>query len=33
VRPRPPRRTVRLKLALLYGGLFFLSGVALLAIT
>ncbi len=32
-RLRPPRRTVRLRLALLYGGLFFLSGAALLVIT
>ncbi len=28
-----PRRTIRLRLALLYGGLFFLSGAALLGIT
>ncbi len=28
-----PRRTIRLRLALLYGGLFFISGAALLAIT
>jgi signal transduction histidine kinase len=28
-----PRRTIRLRLALLYGGLFFVSGVTLLAIT
>jgi signal transduction histidine kinase len=31
--PRLPRRTVRLRLTLLYGGLFLLSGAALLAIT
>ena len=30
---RPPRPTVRLRLTLLYGGLFLLSGAALLAIT
>ncbi|HEV2241079.1 MAG TPA: ATP-binding protein [Streptosporangiaceae bacterium] len=30
---RPPRRTVRLKLTLLYGGLFLASGAALLAVT
>ena len=28
-----PRRTIRLRLALLYGGLFFISGAALLTIT
>ncbi|HEY4452428.1 MAG TPA: ATP-binding protein [Solirubrobacteraceae bacterium] len=28
-----PRRTIRLRLALLYGGLFFISGAALLALT
>jgi signal transduction histidine kinase len=33
VRPHLPRRTVRLRLTLLYGGLFLLSGAALLAIT
>ncbi len=32
-RLRLPRRTIRLRLALLYGGLFFLSGAALLGIT
>ncbi len=41
-RPRPaqlarrlhlPRRTIRLRLALLYGGLFFISGAAVLALT
>jgi signal transduction histidine kinase len=32
-RPHLPRRTVRLRLTLLYGGLFLLSGAALLAIT
>ncbi len=32
-RPRLPRRTVRLRLTLLYGGLFLVSGAALLAIT
>jgi signal transduction histidine kinase len=32
-RPRLPRRTVRLRLTLLYGGLFLISGTALLAIT
>ena len=36
--PRPrrlrlPRRTIRLRLAVLYGGLFFLSGAAVLALT
>ncbi|MFD7132845.1 sensor histidine kinase [Streptomyces sp. NPDC059894] len=31
--PRRPRRTVRLRLTLLYGGLFLVCGVALLAIT
>ncbi|HKA95055.1 MAG TPA: HAMP domain-containing sensor histidine kinase [Streptosporangiaceae bacterium] len=31
--PRLPRRTVRLRLTLLYGGLFLLSGAALLAVT
>ena len=30
--PRSPRRTLRMRLALLYGGLFFVSGAALLAI-
>ena len=30
---RLPRRTVRLKLTLLYGGLFLVCGVALLAVT
>jgi signal transduction histidine kinase len=30
---RPPRRTVRLKLTLLYGGLFLISGASLLALT
>ena len=30
---RLPRRTVRLRLTLVYGGLFLLSGAALLAIT
>jgi signal transduction histidine kinase len=30
---RPPRRTVRLRLTLLYGGLFLLSGAVLLAVT
>jgi len=33
LRPRLPRRTVRLRLTLLYGGLFLLCGAALLAIT
>jgi signal transduction histidine kinase len=33
VRSRLPRRTIRLRLALLYGGLFFVSGAALLALT
>jgi signal transduction histidine kinase len=33
VRPHLPRRTVRLRLTLLYGGLFLASGAALLAIT
>ena len=32
-RPNVPRRTIRLRLTLLYGGLFLLSGAALLAIT
>jgi signal transduction histidine kinase len=32
-RPDLPRRTIRLRLTLLYGGLFLLSGAALLAIT
>lgn len=32
-RPHLPRRTVRLRLTLLYGGLFLVSGAALLAIT
>src|SRR5262249_25845990 len=32
-RPRRPRRPVRLRLTLLYGGLFLLSGAALLAVT
>jgi signal transduction histidine kinase len=32
-RPHLPRRTVRLRLALLYGGLFIVSGAVLLAIT
>jgi signal transduction histidine kinase len=32
-RPRLPRRTLRLRLTLLYGGVFFISGVTLLAIT
>lgn len=32
-RPHLPRRTLRLRLTLLYGGLFLLSGAALLAIT
>jgi signal transduction histidine kinase len=32
-RPRPPRHTVRLRLTLLYGGLFLISGAALLTIT
>jgi signal transduction histidine kinase len=32
-KPHLPRRTVRLRLTLLYGGLFLLSGAALLAIT
>ena len=32
-RLRLPRRTIRLRLALLYGGLFFISGAALLTIT
>jgi signal transduction histidine kinase len=32
-RPHLPRRTVRLRLTMLYGGLFLLSGAALLAIT
>ncbi|MFC8718783.1 sensor histidine kinase [Kitasatospora sp. NPDC057198] len=31
--PRPPRRTVRLRMTLLYGGLFAVSGSALLAVT
>jgi signal transduction histidine kinase len=31
--PRLPRRTVRLRLTLLYGGLFLVSGVVLLAVT
>src|SRR6266496_3722007 len=31
--PRPPRRTVRLRLTTVYSGLFLVSGVALLAIT
>jgi signal transduction histidine kinase len=31
--PRLPRRTVRLRLTLLYGGLFLVSGAALLAVT
>jgi hypothetical protein len=31
--PRLPQRTVRLRLALLYSGLFLVSGVVLLAIT
>ncbi len=31
-RPRLPRRTIRLRLALLYGGLFFISGAVLLAL-
>ncbi|WP_225849997.1 HAMP domain-containing sensor histidine kinase [Streptomyces sp. HPF1205] len=33
VRPGPPRRTVRLRLTALYGGLFLVSGAALLAVT
>ena len=33
VKPHLPRRTVRLRLTLLYGLLFLLSGAALLAIT
>jgi Histidine kinase-, DNA gyrase B-, and HSP90-like ATPase len=33
LRPGLPRRTVRLRLTLLYGGLFLVSGAALLAIT
>ena len=33
IRPHLPRRTIRLRLTLLYGGLFLLSGAALLAIT
>jgi signal transduction histidine kinase len=33
VRPRLPRRTVRLRLTAVYGGLFLVSGAALLAIT
>jgi signal transduction histidine kinase len=33
VRLRPPRRTVRLRLTLLYGGLFLISGTGLLVIT
>lgn len=33
VRPGPPRRTVRLRLTALYGGLFLASGAALLAVT
>jgi signal transduction histidine kinase len=32
-RPHLPRRTVRLRLTLLYGGLFLISGAALLAVT
>src|SRR2546430_998444 len=32
-RPHLPRRTVRLRLTLVYGGLFLVSGLALLAIT
>ncbi len=32
-RLRLPRRTIRLRLALLYGGVFFISGAALLALT
>jgi signal transduction histidine kinase len=32
-RPRLPRRTVRLRMTLLYGSLFFASGAALLAVT
>ena len=32
-RPHLPRRTVRLRLTLVYGGLFLVSGAALLAIT
>ncbi len=32
MRARLPRRTIRLRLALLYGGLFFISGAALLAV-
>ncbi len=32
-RPRLPRRTVRLRITLLYGGLFLVSGAALLAVT
>ena len=33
VRPHLPRRTVRLRLTLVYGGLFLVSGAALLAVT
>jgi len=33
VRPRLPRRTVRLRLTLLYGGLFFAGGAGLLTVT
>src|SRR5215469_10288247 len=33
LRPFRPRRTVRLRMTLLYGGLFLLSGAALLAIS
>jgi signal transduction histidine kinase len=33
LRPRLPRRTIRLRLALLYGGVFFISGAVLLAFT
>jgi signal transduction histidine kinase len=33
MRARLPRRTIRLRLALLYGGLFFISGAILLALT
>jgi signal transduction histidine kinase len=33
VRPRLPRRTVRLRLTAVYGGLFLVSGAALLAVT
>jgi signal transduction histidine kinase len=32
-RPRRPRRTIRLRLALLYGSLFFISGAVLLTLT